>query len=73
MIENWLTWSLPGKSGRPSIISAKMQPADQMSTTERETIAPSARRRPKTTGQHRAVCRAGARARSNSRGKLVEQ
>lgn len=32
MIENWLTWSLPGKSGLPSSISAKMQPVDQMST-----------------------------------------
>lgn len=32
MIENWLTWSFPGKSGLPSSISAKMQPVDQMST-----------------------------------------
>ena len=33
MIENWLTWSLPGKSGLPSSISAKMQPALQISTS----------------------------------------
>lgn len=33
MMENWLTWSLPGKSGLPSSISAKMQPALQMSTS----------------------------------------
>lgn len=41
MIENWLTWSLPGKSGRPSIISAKMQPADQMSTVGKRSAPES--------------------------------
>ncbi|KAJ1938896.1 hypothetical protein EC988_007455, partial [Linderina pennispora] len=32
MIENWWTWSLPGNSGVPSNISAKMHPVLQMST-----------------------------------------
>ncbi|KAJ2412260.1 hypothetical protein GGF41_006170 [Coemansia sp. RSA 2531] len=32
MIENWCTWSLPGNSGVPSNISAKIQPALQIST-----------------------------------------